>query len=596
MTFVPVPEAFRVLIIDDNSDIHNDFRTILSQDRDDNSALDAMEAELFGESPEEVIFEYQYELDFAHQGKEGLKKVETALAESNPYAVAFVDMRMPPGWDGLETIEQIWRVDPHIQVVICSAYSDYSWQEIRHRLGHTESLLILKKPFDAAEVAQLSSALSKKWKLARQAALKMVELEGMVQERTEELAHANLALQHEIQERKSIETALRHAQKMEAIGTLAGGIAHDFNNILFGAMGFAEIAMEDAQPGSRIHTSLKQIINAHKRAARLVDQILSFSRQTEHEPQVIHIYPIIKEAMELLRSSIPSTIEIRKEIDIRCGTVLADPTRIYQVIINLCTNASQAMQDTGGVLEVKLREAEIDASKGSSLQIPQGRYACLSVKDDGVGMNPEIKNRVFEPYFTTKLNGHGNGLGLATTYGIVKNHKGAIHVISERGKGTEFEVYFPIVDDQPKANLEDLVVAAPALSDKHILVVDDEEPIIMMEEATLAHWGYQVTSTTNSQEALKMFMDNPHTYDAVVTDQTMPNLTGIELAREMLKIRPDLPIIIVTGYSADVTRQKAPDLELAVYLEKPVQTHILAQAVDQAVTRRKEMEPREAAA
>ncbi|MBI9075719.1 MAG: response regulator [Desulfatibacillum sp.] len=586
MNLSPIPEPFRLLIIDDNSDIHNDFKTILNHDRENNPTLDAMEEELFGENRNVPVHDHHYDLDFALQGQEGFEKVKAALDEGRPYAVAFVDMRMPPGWDGLKTIKNIWSVDPHIQVIICSAYSDYSWQEIRQHLGHTESLLILKKPFDAAEVAQLSSALAQKWKLARQATMKTAELEEMVKGRTEELAQANYALKHEINERKSVETALRHAQKMEAIGTLAGGIAHDFNNILFGAMGFAEIAMEDAQPDSRIHKSLKQIINAHKRAARLVDQILSFSRQTEHEPQVIHIHPVIKEAMGLLRSSIPSTIEIRKEIDVRCGTVMADPTRIYQIIMNLCTNASQAMMDKGGLLEVRLQEVALDRSKAELLQIPKGKYACLSVRDDGVGMDMETQNRVFEPYFTTKLNGHGNGLGLATVYGIVKNHHGAIHVKSQRDNGSEFEVYFPIVNDKPKVNLEDLVIPAPATGNKHILIVDDEEPITLMEEATLVHWGYQVTSTNDSLEALRIFMGSPHTYDAVVTDQTMPNMTGIDLAREMLKIRPDLPIILVTGYSVDITRQKAPDLGLAAYLEKPVQTHILAQAVDQAVSRR----------
>ncbi|SHL45888.1 His Kinase A (phospho-acceptor) domain-containing protein [Desulfatibacillum alkenivorans DSM 16219] len=586
MIFAPAHEAFRLLIIDDNSDIHNDFRTILTEKEETNSVLDAMEMELFGEAPAECKHKNKYELDFALQGKEGLDKVHASILEGNPYAVAFVDMRMPPGWDGLETIERIWQVDPHVQMVICSAYSDYSWQEIIERLGRTDSLLILKKPFDAAEVAQLASALSEKWKLAKQASLKMVQLEGMVQERTQELAYANEALQHEIKERKSAETALRHAQKMEAIGTLAGGIAHDFNNILFGAMGFAEIALGDAEPGTRIHKSLDQIINAHKRAARLVDQILSFSRQIEHEPQVIHIHPVIKEALSLLRSTIPSTVEIRKEIDVQCGAVMADPTKIYQVIMNLCTNASHAMEDAAGVLEVTLKEVDVPEHEAAFMQIPAGKYARLTVKDNGMGMDQETQNRVFEPYFTTKLDGHGNGLGLATTYGIVKHHKGAIQVDSRRGQGTTFNVFFPIVKEQAKVNLDDLVVAAPAAGDKHILVVDDEKPIILMEEATLVQWGYEVTSTTDSQEALRLFMENPHSYDAVVTDQTMPKLTGIDLAREMLKVRPDLPIILVTGYSAAVTRQKAPDLGLAAYLEKPVETMVLAQAVDQAISSR----------
>jgi PAS domain S-box-containing protein len=379
---------------------------------------------------------------------------------------------------------------------------------------------------------------------------------------------------------KSLEGQLHQAQKMEAIGTLAGGIAHDFNNILTPVLGYSEIIAEGLPADSPLIEPAREVVTAGKRARDLVKQILAFSRQAEQEHIPIQIHLMVREALKLLRSSLPTTIEIRQEIDSHCGMVLADPTMIHQVVMNLCTNAYHAMRETGGVLAVSLKEMEIEADDYiTELHLKPGPYLRLEVSDTGCGMTPQVVERIFEPYFTTKVKGEGTGLGLSMVHGIVTSLGGHITVYSEPGKGTTFHVYLPKALENKG---EDTVAATAAIlprGHEHILVVDDEEVIAEMMQKILEGLGYQVTACIDSRQALEQFEALPAGFDLVLTDMTMPHLTGAELAQRLLARRPDLPVILCTGFSEIINEEKAKLLGIRRLLMKPVLRDELARVL-----------------
>lgn len=375
-----------------------------------------------------------------------------------------------------------------------------------------------------------------------------------------------------------LERQLRHAQKTEAIGTLAGGIAHDFNNILSAIIGYTELGLLDVAPGTSVEESLRHVLKASKRAADLVAQILTFSRRRDHERQPLLLGPIVKESLQLLRGTLPSTIEIRQSIAGNLPPVMADTTQMHQIMMNLCTNASHAMRTNGGILDVSLRTVTLDERKAPwQIALQAGAYVELAVSDTGHGMTPDIMSRIFEPYFTTKHGADGTGLGLATVHGIVSLHEGAIHVESVPGQGSVFTILLP-------ACPPDLVI--PGLSseeqrlqhgsNQRILVVDDEESIAKMIETTLSWLGYQVESFTSSVKALESFKSDPGRFDAVITDQTMPTLPGIDLARRILEIRPGIPIILCSGYSDSINADGAKAAGIREYVMKPAAGKALA--------------------
>jgi PAS domain S-box-containing protein len=379
------------------------------------------------------------------------------------------------------------------------------------------------------------------------------------------------------------EEKLRQGQKLEAIGKLAGGIAHDFNNILSAILGYAELSAEEVLPGHPVKSNLEHIIKAAKRAGDVVHQILTFSRKLDQERRPIYLQTIVDEALKLLKATLPSTIEICTSIDSQCGPVLADPTQMHQVILNLSTNAAHAMQE-GGVLRVELQPVRPDRGSLCQLQdLAPGEYVRLSVCDTGPGIDPEIQKRIFEPYFTTKAAGQGSGLGLAVVHGIIQSHGGAIHVKTALGEGTCFEAYLPCSKEKP-ANP---IVPSPEIvkGQGHILLVDDEEDIVNLGKRILEKLGYSVTGETRSMRALEIFSGNPDQFDLVITDQTMPNITGISLANELWKIRPELPIIISSGYSEQVTFEKAASLGFHSFLGKPYTTSDLAKAIRHSLSR-----------
>jgi len=396
---------------------------------------------------------------------------------------------------------------------------------------------------------------------------------------------AVLATLRDLTERKQLERKLQQSQKLESIGTLAGGIAHDFNNILSPVMGYTELLLREVPEESPLRIYLNEVLKGALRARDLVKQILAFGRQTDQEIKPLKVQHLLKEVLELSRSTLPTTIQIKQDIYKECGMIMADPTQVHQVVMNLITNAFHAMEDTGGNLTVGLNEIDLTHDNLPELNITPGPYVCLTVADTGTGMNDETLERLFEPYFSTKERDKGTGIGLAVVHGIVSTYSGAVVVESELGKGTEFKVFIPrIVSEVVETKTETQPIAL-LTGNERILLVDDEEPISMMIKTMLERLGYQVSVRNSSTDTLKAFRAVPDRFDLVITDMTMPNLTGDKLAIEIKKIRPDIPIILCTGFSAKVSEGKSSDFGIDGVLMKPVALVELAKALRNVLDR-----------
>ena len=387
-------------------------------------------------------------------------------------------------------------------------------------------------------------------------------------------------IQHE-NEQKKLETQLRQAQKMEAIGALAGGIAHDFNNILSPLLGYAEMLKEDLSADHPFRANADAMFHAALRARDLVKQILTFSRKSETEIKPIKLQPIVQEALKLLRSSIPKTIDIQENIDPDCGVINADPTHIHQIIMNLGTNAYHAMENTDGKLTVTLKQVRIEQDYSGYPDLLPGIYAQITVADTGIGMKKNILDKVFDPYFTTKEKDKGTGLGLSVVHGIVKECGGDIRIYSEPGKGTDIHVYLPVIESKAEKRI-DQTEPIPGGTER-ILLVDDEEAIARMEQQLLERLGYNVTIRTGSVEALEAFKANSGKFDLIITDMTMPNMIGTQLAHEIKKIKATIPIIICTGFSHQLSDEKCEALGIQGYVMKPVVIRELAETIRKAL-------------
>ena len=386
----------------------------------------------------------------------------------------------------------------------------------------------------------------------------------------------------DISESKHLEAQLQQAQKMEAIGTLAGGIAHDFNNILGAIIGYAELAKMKAPEESDVISDLNLVIKSSNRAADLVQQILTVSRRHKKERRPMQLKYIVKEALKMLKATLPSTIEIKDYSGKDMGVINADPTQMHQVIMNLCTNAGHAMQEDGGVLEVGIGNVQVGTENSGSgyLDLPSGSYLRLTVNDTGHGIPRHVIDKIFDPYFTTKDTGEGTGLGLSVAVGIVKAHGGTITVYSEPGKGTTFHVYLPIVEDVERKEKE--TEGPPPTGSERILFIDDEQALVEMGGQMLERLGYEVVTKQSSIEALELFRAEPDRFDLVITDMTMPKMTGDKLAQALMKIRPDIPIILCTGHSKLVSEEKAKDMGIRAFVMKPILKRTLAEAVRKA--------------
>jgi signal transduction histidine kinase/ActR/RegA family two-component response regulator len=387
----------------------------------------------------------------------------------------------------------------------------------------------------------------------------------------------------DITEKKQLQAQVQRAQKMEAIGSLTGGIAHDFNNILFPIVGMSELLLEDVKHDGTVRESLTAIHSAGRRGVDLVKQILAFSHQDEHRTGPVRIQQVIKEVIKLCRATIPAEIEITRDLQSDAGPVLADPTQIHQIGMNLITNAYHALENTGSRIQVSVKQVSLNGKDRKNTLFTPGEYVQLSVSDNGCGIPESDLSRIFDLYFTTKPPGKGTGLGLSMVYGIVRKFNGEITVHSEPGKGTTVNVYLPLMKKIPAPSL-------PAEEKNHtpggnetILVVDDDPAIAGLEKKILERLGYTVTMMVNSPDALNVFIHDPAAFDLVITDMSMPDMTGAQLAESMLAVRPDIPVIVCTGFSEKINEQIARDIGIKGFLMKPIVISQLACMVRSAL-------------
>ncbi len=390
-----------------------------------------------------------------------------------------------------------------------------------------------------------------------------------------------VSVNRDVTQEKVLEAQLQQAHRMQSIGTLAGGIAHDFNNILSAIIGYTELTVDHLEKGSLPYNNLQEVLEAGNRAKDLINQILTFSRQSEQDLKPLQLKLIVNDALKLIRATFPSSVKIRTDLK-SDAAILGDQIKMHQILMNLCTNASHAMQEKGGVLSVSLSEVEIDSDvMVRHFDIKPGSYLKLSVSDTGHGMPPSLMEHIFDPFFTTKEKGQGTGMGLSVVHGIVKSHNGTIHAYSEPGEGSTFNVYLPVIDRQ----LEQKIRAEKPIpvGTEHILFIDDEESLINMGKQLLVSLGYTVTSRINSIEAFELFKNRPNDFDLVITDLTMPNMAGDELASKIMAIRPQIPVIICTGFSTRITEEKAKKMGIKAFIMKPLIKKDIAETLRQVL-------------
>jgi signal transduction histidine kinase len=515
---IGMEKALKILIVDD-----------------DQMILDSLNA----------LLKYKgYEINTTNRAKEALK-----LLNQNIFDLAILDVMMPE-MTGFELLDSLDRasLDTMFMIMTGDASMDYAIEAIRKMAND-----YIRKPFEPDELLMRVEMVLKQKKMRDER--KKVEAE-----------------------KKSLEKQLQHSQKMETIGTLAGGIAHDFNNMLGIIIGSTELALETISHDDPAGKYLNKILTASTRAEEMVKRLLSFSRLADSEKKPINLKSTLDESLKLLRSSLPTNIEIRRDITDKTISIMANATQMNQVIINLCNNAAHAMDKFGGALHVSLENITLDERNMDCAALTPGEYVCMSVSDNGHGIDPKIIDRIFDPYFTTKEAGKGTGMGLAMVHGIVKNHGGGIKVTSEVGKGTRFDIFFPVID----AKITETSVALKPVSPKgkeRILLVDDEEMIADTMRLVLEQLGYNVTFFCSSKKAFEEFNLKPFNYDLIITDMVMPDMTGDILAKKIRAIRADIPIIMSTGYNERIDAENARELGIREIMVKPVRMNKLAKTV-----------------
>lgn len=428
--------------------------------------------------------------------------------------------------------------------------------------------IIFKENFGSSYVWEWQNKANNRWYRC---------VDKAIQWPTGKLVRFEMAI--DITDLKNAEEQLRQSHKMESVGTLAGGIAHEFNNILGGVFGYLELAREEASGNGPIQESLEEIHRLGMRAKDIVSQILIFSRKDHHKRIAIRLSTVIKEELKMLRATIPATIEIRHSLDDTRDTILADPTQIQQVIINLCVNARDAMQVKGGLLEISLSPVVLDVENIKQYpDLSSGEYVKLLVSDTGSGIAPENIKKIFDPFFTTKAVGEGTGIGLSVVHSIIKDHGGAVTVSSDPGQGTLFTVLLPVTDTAASAKAEEETLP---VGTENVLIVDDEDFLVIPQKKILERLGYKVTARTDSLDALELFTKDPHHFDLIITDLTMPKLTGDRLAAAVIAIRPDIPIILSTGYADAADNEKFKQCGIKAFIPKPFQKEALAKILRQ---------------
>ena len=640
----------RILVIDDNAAIHEDIRKILALPKTGSASFEDQDALLFGK-PAEAASSASFEIDSALQGQEGLELVRKSLEADRPYALAFVDVRMPPGWDGVETIGRIWQIYPELQVVICTAYSDYSWEDITRKFGHSDNVLILKKPFDNIEVLQMAHALTKKWFLTQQAKSQLLNLEerftkafksspvpmsiqsldnynyldvndsylemtGYAREeligksawqldlwpdqqkrrvlldqlvegqslrnvetkvRTKQgrekrtllsaelttLENERFALisENDISQRLELEAQLRQAQKMEAVGHLAAGVAHDFRNILTVIQGHACLRLLNPDLDPKTSDSLKQITDSVERA---------FSRKQIMRLEVVDLNKLLRHLSDMLARIIGDHITLQYQFSDPLPCSEADVCSIEQVILNLAVNARDAMPQ-GGSLVISTKLEQVTAAyAGAHPEASAGEFVCVSVSDTGCGMTEQTKSRLFEPFFTTKEVGKGTGMGLATAYGLIKQHNGWIEAESEIGKGSTFKIFLPSTRKEVKPEEATQASSPAAGGHETILVVEDEELVREFVASLLTESGYKILQAGNGVQALEVWRRHSTDIDLLLTDVVMPQkISGIELADKLRNEKPALKVIFTSGYSLELLDEHFRTRTESNFIPKP---------------------------
>ncbi len=486
----------------------------------------------------------------------------------------------------LSMADYIWEIDSEFKFTYIS-------QSIKDVLGYAPKELIGKIPFDLMpenESVRVKAIVSKivsksenikdleNWNIDKAGHWVLMLTSGIPILDNEGKTKGYRGVNKNITAQRKLETQLQQSQKMESIGTLTGGVAHDFNNILGIIVGNTELALTNVPEWNPAHANLKEIKTASLRAANIVKQLLSFSRKTDQKLQPIEIGKVIKDTLHFLRSTIPTTIDIKQDIFVTHETILADPTQINQIMMNLCINASHAMEQTGGTLIITVQKVTLDDKSAQNYpDLKSGNHVKIMVGDTGPGINPKTIDRIFEPYFTTKEIGKGTGLGLAVVHGIVKSNGGGISVDSRLGKGSTFTILFPLA--QETAVVEEKKFQEIPRGSETILFVDDEISILNMVQQMFEHLGYRVETAITPQDALDRFAINPDHFDLVITDMTMPQMTGVNLSKKLLAIRPDIPIILCTGHSALVDEEKAKEFGLAAYVMKPINMRETAETI-----------------
>jgi two-component system NtrC family sensor kinase len=579
----------KILVVDDNPDIHHDFRTILDHSKKsiDTASLDQLEAEILGRKATSSDLTPRYQLSFAFQGQEAVKMVEEAIGQHDPFQLAFVDMRMPPGWDGLETIERIWHIDRQIQIVLCTAYSDYSWEQIEQHLRRTENLLILKKPFDVSEVAQMANTLSQKWLLTKAAQMKQDELEAVVQQRTRELQQTNAKLNTEIEERRQLAKQLIRAQKMEAIGTLAAGVAHDLNNILSGIVSYPDLLLHQIDPQNPIHPRLKLIQQSGRKAAAIVQDMLTLGRRVVTNQEPVDLRAVVAEYIQspewTKTQSYYSSVLLETQFDSHLSSVNGTEVQIVKCLMNLVSNAAEAMPD-GGKIAISLKERHLAEAYIGYESIPPGHYVSLRVSDSGKGISSQDLEHIFEPFYTKKKMGRsGTGLGLAVVWGVVRDHNGFLDVQSRPGEGTVIDLYFPACERRTKVAASSEAANLLAERAHHVLVVDDVIEQRQIAAEMLVALGYSADAVPSGEAALAYLEKQP--VDLLLLDMAMdPGIDGLETYQRAVAIHPGQRAIIASGFTKNERVQKALALGAAAFLNKPYRLKDLAEAVKQALS------------
>ncbi|PIE67964.1 MAG: hypothetical protein CSA23_01415 [Deltaproteobacteria bacterium] len=577
----------KILIVDDNPDIHRDFAKIL-ESSDAVDVLDQLEEEIFGSSDADPSYpRYQYRLGYATQGKQALEMVTAATDCDDPFLLAFVDMRMPPGWNGLETIQRLWQADPRLQIVLCSAYSDHSWDEIQQRLGPTSNLLILKKPFDVTEVSQMAAALTEKWRLSKQAATKEETLTYMVERRTADLQEANRLLKEEAQAREQLEKQLLRAQKMEAIGSLAAGVAHDLNNVLSGIVSYPDLLLMDVDEHSPMHRKLKLIQQSGQKAAAIVQDMLTLGRRGvfNHAPfslkSMIETYLESPEFETLCRQF--ANVRIDARLLKEPGRVQGAESQVEKCIMNLVSNSAEALTATGGTVTIELYRRDLDLPLDAYVPIPAGSYIVMSVADDGPGIAENDVDHIFEPFYTRKEMGRsGTGLGLAVVWGVVNDHRGFIDVTTRESAGTRIDLYFPAFDTSAAEQAPEGDGNPQEEKKALILVVDDIAEQREVGVALLEALGYEARAVASGEAALQVLAEQP--VDLLLLDMIMdPGIDGLDTFKRARALHPGQRAVIASGYSKSSRVEKAMTMGASGFLRKPYRLQDLANVVADAL-------------